>query len=161
MFAVVIPNKKSKSIYSVLRQMFFYFRTMGLLQFSVDLNEIPDRQIHLTNMDWFIFGFQLTTVVILTILSMALVNYSNPNKSSILSLSSRILMRCGMVSNCVFIILNLFNRQKVWSIFQRMDEFDVEVIFYVCKACDILKLFVHRAMDISKFVLLQIKSVRK
>lgn len=131
MFSIIIPKKKSKSIYSVLRQMFFYIRTMGLLQFSANLNETPDRQIYLTNMDWFIFGFQLTTVVIFTILSMTLVNYSNINKSSILSLGTRILMRCGMVSNCVFLIFNLFNRRRIWSVFQRMDEFDMEVIFYV------------------------------
>lgn len=131
MFSVIIPKKKSKSVYSVLRQMYFYIKTMGLLQFSANLNEAPDRQIYLTKMDWFIFGFQLTTIVIFTILSMALANYNNPNKSSILSLGSRILMRCGMVSNCVFLILNLFNRRKIWSIFQRMDEFDVGVSFYL------------------------------
>lgn len=127
MFSLVVPKKKSKSIYKVLRQMYYYIRTMGLFQFSANLNEIPEHQIYLTSMDKVIFGFQLAFVVIFTILSMALANYNQPNKSSILSLGSRILMRIGMVSNCVFLIINILNRRLVWSIFQRLDEFDVEV----------------------------------
>lgn len=128
MFSIIIPTKKSKSIYNVLSQMFVYIRTMGLLQFSANLNEIPAHQIYLTHMDWFMFGVQLTCVVIFTILSMTLANYGQGSMISMLHLGSRILMRCGMVSNCVFLIINLFNRQRIWSIFQRMDEFDVEVI---------------------------------
>lgn len=127
MLSFIVPKKKSKSIYSVVRQMYFYIRTMGMFQFSANLNEIPDLQIYLSNMDWFIAGFQLTAVVTFTILSMTLVNYAQLGKTSLLSLGSRILMRSAMVANCIFIVLNVLNRQKVWSIFQRMDEFDVEV----------------------------------
>lgn len=127
MFSLIIPKKKSKSIYSVLRQMYFYIRTMGLFQFSANLHEIPDSQIYLTNMDWFIFVFQLMAIVIFTVLSMTLSNYNQPGKSSILTLGSRILMRFGMVANTFFLIFNVFNRREIWSIFQRMDEFDVEV----------------------------------
>lgn len=131
MFSLTIPKKKSKSVYSVVRQIFYFIRTMGLFPFSANLHEAPDHQIYLTNMDWFIVAFQFAIVVIFTILSMTLVNYSQPNKNSILSLGSRILMRMGMVSNCVFLMLNVFNRRKIWSIFQRMDEFDVEVNLYM------------------------------
>lgn len=127
MFSLIIPKKKSKSIYSVLRQIYFYIRTIGLFQFSANLNEIPDHQIYLTNMDWFIFVFQLIAVAIFSVLSMTLSNYNQPSRSSILSLGTRILMRFGMVSNCFFLIFNVFNRRHAWSIFQRMDEFDVEV----------------------------------
>lgn len=125
MFSLIIPKKKSKSIYGVLRPLYHFVRTMGLFQFSADLHEIPDHQIYLTNMDWLIVTFQFIAVVTFTILSM--VNSSQPSKNSILDLGSRILMRAGMVSDCIFILLNLFNRRKIWSIFQRMDEFDVEV----------------------------------
>lgn len=127
MFSFIIPKKKSKSIYSVLRHLYFYIRTMGLFQFSANLKEIPQLQIYLTNMDWLMVVLQLTITLIFATLSMTLANYSQPGRSSMLSLGSRILMRSGMASNCVFIIFNVFNRQKIWSIFQRMDEFDVEV----------------------------------
>lgn len=129
MFSLIIPKKKTKSIYSVVRQIFYFIRTMGLFQFSANVHEIPDHQIYLKSMDWFIVAFQFSIHVTFTILSMTLDNYSQPNKNSILSLGTRILMRIGMASNCVFLILNVLNRRKIWSIFQRMDEFDVEVNF--------------------------------
>lgn len=101
---------------------------MGLFQFSADAHEMPDQQLYLTKVDWFIVAVQFIGVVASTILSMA--NSSQPSdKSSLLSFGSRLLMRVGMVSVCVFLLMNVFNRRKIWSIFQRMDEFDTEVLF--------------------------------
>lgn len=147
MFSFIIPKKKSKSVYSVLRQMYFYIRTMGLFQFSANLKEIPELQIYLTNMDWLMVVLQLTFILVFTTLSMTWVNYNQPGRNSMLSLGSRILMRTGMIANCAFIIFNVFNRQKIWSIFQRMDEFDVEV-----NLCVKQWLFKNKFMDSAAFI---------
>ena len=122
------PSKKYNLIYGLL-PVYFFSRAIGLLPFSIVCNstgKVQCARVRAFDFIWFVFSIGLYISMALFIYQ-AMVIPKDPNESVILIIGDNLLLISGLASAVIFILIDMFNRNRLVGILKNLTVFDDEV----------------------------------
>lgn len=112
---------------SIVSWIYVIARVFGFLPFSVEYNEKQKiSKVHVTILDvfWFIFAIAIYAMVIV---SSAVHHYAKASFSGIEILATILITIEGGLIAIISIVMDMFNRKRIFRIMIKLNEFDEEV----------------------------------
>lgn len=122
------PSKKYNFIYGLL-PVYFFSRAIGLLPFSIVCNsngKVQCARVRAFDFIWFIFSIGIY-IFMAAFIYQSMEIPKDPNESVILIIGDNLLLISGFVSGVIFILIDMFNRNRLVGILKNLTVFDDEV----------------------------------
>lgn len=129
MFSIKSPENKVNCIYGVIRPLYIGARLIGFFPFSVEIQlNGKNSKVYFTLIDSIIFVIHLTIYACFAYINTQHNFMENVAASPLLILGTRTLLVLGITNGIVCISADLCNRYRIFNIFVRCQNFDVQVI---------------------------------
>lgn len=129
MFPIKSPDKHVSCIHGVIRPLYLIGRLIGFFPFSVQIQMNGKRsKVYFTLIDFIVFVIHATLYGSLAFINVQHNFMASPSVSPLLIFGTRSLMVFGILNGLLCIFADLFNRFKIFEIFDRCQLFDCQVI---------------------------------